>query len=116
MEHVTMYPVVVKDAFQHGVQRFTRLEVHTDNMPLGRFVLKRNHYVLHVETGITRESLGNYQQGFRKSLNSHLRAAFDRALELLEVLRAGDLEGASSWDNKVIFDGVLDGAEPIADG
>jgi len=34
---------------------------------------------------------------------------------LVEVLRAGDLEGASSRKDSLVFDGVLDGAESIAD-
>lgn len=86
-------------------------------MPLTRLVLQPDDRILHVQPGVDGEGLGDDEQRVCKGLDAQLGPPAGALLDgPAEVRVRGDLEGAGAGDEGRVFEGVLDGAETVADG
>lgn len=118
MEHVSDDAVIVEDALRDWIKGFAGTEIEADNVPVGVLFLERDDGVLSVEAGVCGERLWDDEESVGESLDAHLGFALDLPqLEVAgEVCGAGNLECAGAGDEGAVLDGILDGAETVADG
>ncbi len=101
-------------------QWLTSQSVHTEWLLVSDVsFLDFNDGVLGVETGILGQSAGNDQQSFSEAHDSELGLSGNflaGSAELGEMFMSCDFEGASTWDDSLVLNGVFDSTKTITDG
>mmetsp|Transcript_10387 Transcript_10387/g.11276 ORF Transcript_10387/g.11276 Transcript_10387/m.11276 type:complete len:354 (+) Transcript_10387:228-1289(+) len=117
VQKLLFHTVVIQNSFNFGGDRITGFNINTDGI-LGLLMFFNNSQknVLGIETRIRGQSLRDDQQSVGESLNSQL----DLSANFLRVFQKGfsksDFKSSSTWENSLIFDGVLDSSQTITDG
>jgi len=118
MDHLPLDPVVVPNTFRDRIHRFSRLQIQSDgSIRLLSLLLQSNNSVLHIESSVRSESLGNDEHCLGERLDTKLLSSFCADLACgLKVLGTGDLECTSTGDKALVLNSVLDGSETVSEG
>ncbi|GIX65909.1 ABC transporter permease [Babesia caballi] len=111
-----LHVVVVPDALGRGHQVLARVQVHA-HVPavLVVNVEQSQHHLAAVEPRVVRQRLGNRQQTLRKHLHAVLGLALDLGQVLHQLVVDVQLHGAGAGQDEPVLDGVVDGAQAVAD-
>lgn len=119
VQELSFDDIVVPDTGLGGGQRLTSQGVHSECFAVSDVsFLDFNEGVLWVETRVLSQSAGNNEKGLGEAHNTKLglsRNFLAGAAELSEVLASGDFEGATTWNDGLVLNGVLDSAETVTD-
>lgn len=116
VQHVSVDAIIVPDALHLGVHCLAGLDVDADDVAVHMFFLQGDDDVLDVKASVLGEDLGDDEERVGKGLDTHLCAALDGLFELDEVLGQGDVESATTGDDGLVLNGILDGTKAIAHG
>jgi hypothetical protein len=116
VKELALHNIVVPNTRYSGGKGFSCIDINTKGFTLlNMCLLDIEEGLLGVKTRVYGKSAGNHKKSISESLDTKLDlAGDDLAGVLVEVLRAGDLKGAGSREDSLVFDSVLDGAESIA--
>lgn len=116
VEDLLLDDVVIKHSQVRGLDGLARAEVQPHRVGAQPALLLQLHDgVLRVVSGVHRQRLGDDEEGLSIRLNAEAALALDGVL-VLEQLGVGlDLEGAGAGHHALVLDGVVDGAQPVAD-
>ena len=119
VQELSLNNIVVPDVGFRSWKRLTSQCVHTEGfLVLNVRLLDLDEGFLGIETTVLGKSTRHDQKGISEALNTELSFSrnFLGALILDEMLTGSNFESASTGNNSLVFDSVLDGAKTIADG
>lgn len=120
VQELSFDDIVVPDTGLSGGKRLTSQGVHSECFAVSDVsILDFNEGVLWVKTRVLSQSAWNNEKSLGEAHDTELglsRNFLAGAAELSEVLASGDFEGATTWDDGFILNGVLDSTETITDG
>jgi hypothetical protein len=133
MNYLTLDTVVVPDTFNGGIERFTCLQMKTDDMALRGFLLQdcqhrgypkgadthlqSDNGILYIESTVGRQRLGNDQHGLGKRLDTQLLPALGLGSSATrEMLGTSDFKCTGTRNEGFVLDGVLDRSKSVTNG
>uniref|UniRef100_T1GM77 Uncharacterized protein n=1 Tax=Megaselia scalaris TaxID=36166 RepID=T1GM77_MEGSC len=117
VEDLFLYDVVIVNTHIDRFHRFTRGEIETNWVRVETvFFSQFNNSVLSIVTTVDSQSFWDNKERFSESLNSQTHLAFDGVLVFHKSVIGTNLKSSSTWNDTLVFDGVVYSAETISDG